>query len=252
MRKTLTLLLLISITLFSCKKEKLEKIDQTTNKSLSAKTDFKDVSNFTGREIFEGIFFYDGEISERIDFIREFKQQIIAGYATSNRNIEELDTLKNEVTNIIQTISPNYFTQLKSSIIEQDHYSLKNLLIEGHELYNQALLISPTFSEQFKMTNKALKNINISDYDFTNTKEISRFQEDVESAYMNNGGELCQMGLVMAFVVAIAGMETIAVVNSAVVATVFAWVYGLLPIFPADSDGNLDYFTNAIITELHN
>lgn len=125
MRKTLTLLLLISITLFSCKKEKLEKIDQTTNKSLSAKTDFIPKSELTGEELFKSIFFGVGVFAERIEYLDDVRLQVNA------LNQEQKDTLNGLLQNLTNSINlqhPSFFTEFKNSVVSNNQLEINNSL----------------------------------------------------------------------------------------------------------------------------
>lgn len=159
-------LLTFSLVLFqSCSKE-------------SASTE----ANYTGEELFRGIFLLEGEVSTKIKsfdgYRAQLQQQLDANPALADQMIITNDAIVNDV----KALNPDFFQTLKAAVDSDNFNRVSEVIEQG------ALLMASVIAPDLEMlanqeeVEALLAELDLTAYDFTATEDIRRYLEDVEVA----------------------------------------------------------------------
>lgn len=81
--------------------------------------------NYSGEELFRGIYFSDGEIAQRIPSLK-FNNNMIADLSIEQKL--ELDKFQSQIVEHLKGIDPNYFENFKHTITSNDIYKIEKHL----------------------------------------------------------------------------------------------------------------------------
>lgn len=127
----------ISFLLFSCAKDEIN----NNNTALS----FKDKKTETGEEAFKSIFFGFGELANNITQLIP-RNELLNDYTVAEK--AEVENKINSLIVEIKKVKPNYFVDLKSTLMSGDYINIKTAIDEGSTLiYEKADVVFPGFNE---------------------------------------------------------------------------------------------------------
>lgn len=93
--------------------------------------DLKAGVDFTGEEMFRGVFFSSGRYADLIPELKEFK---LTNFTSDKALLAKSAATENEVVNKISTASPEYFNNFKQALLSRNHVTIQNALIGGKGL----------------------------------------------------------------------------------------------------------------------
>jgi SdpC family antimicrobial peptide len=245
------LLLIFSIPFFGCTKKADTRPGLKSN--LEKSTVSSDTGDeFTGEELFRGIFMFEGEVASRISYFDEMRNQLEALPANLK---EQRIAYTNEITSVVQDLDPNFFGELKTEVESDDLERIDSVMEKGSRLVLAAALNSSLGEQTSAVEQLATEQLDIEKYDFNTTGGINSYLTDVANLMEIDGGPVQPaepFGVFLAPVVAVAIWDVVAVVNyGAIVNTVgvgvfYAAVYAKVVFWPSR------YRTNLLLLQREN
>jgi SdpC family antimicrobial peptide len=156
-------------------------------------------ANYTGEDIFRGIFFLEGKFVNEIpslynakverDIIIENPMFVSSYPELSEQYLNQEAGLENDSLVLkIRELNPNIFTELKSSILSKDPYKVKDKLEDCALLLKSALLTNEKVEKNIKVIKdgKNRGGIDPKNYDFTVKEDVERYNSDMTSFLEND------------------------------------------------------------------
>ncbi len=156
-------------------------------------------ANYTGEDIFRGIFFLEGRFVNEIpslynakverDIIIENPMFVSSYPELSEQYLNREAGLENDSLVLkIRELNPNIFTELKSSILSKDPYQVKDKLEDCALLLKSALLTNEKVEKNIKVIKdgKNRGGIDPKNYDFTVKEDVERYNSDMTSFLEND------------------------------------------------------------------
>jgi len=122
------------------------------------------VVQFSGEELFRGIFLMQGEVALRLPAINA----TLESYGIAHASIDQTEDSRHFADEIVHGVaeqSPDYFQRLQKSVSSGDFYAVQAALREGHVLMTRAGEASPTYGSYFTRSVEAAKQVDLSKYD---------------------------------------------------------------------------------------
>ncbi len=175
-------LLLFNFVFVSCNRDEIIK-DQIE----------QNISRKSGEEIVKGLFFFQNDISDKIEFISDFKENI-----KSNKNyyqtIEELKSMSEFSIKYIKKNNPNFLKSFQNAMYSGNYYDINNKMNECVKLLSESLQNSSKYSNSIKYVNKIKDNVKfqkfIKETDLSSNEgkeKLSRFiNENPDLQYTGN------------------------------------------------------------------
>lgn len=100
-----------------------------------------EVSQFSGKEIFEGVFFSSNTFAQKIN---SYKENVAGLEGMSTKQRGEFDESLSKLMISIEQNNPQFFENFKGEILSKDHHRIKKAIIDGgKELYNNLEILYP-------------------------------------------------------------------------------------------------------------
>jgi hypothetical protein len=106
------------------------------------------VPDFSGEEIFAGVFFSSGEFAKKIP---SYRDNVNALETMNPEQKAAYDKSLAELLNAIKTKNPEFFTYFKTSVMSKDHQVIEKAIINGgKEIYANIKILYPNFEQLFE------------------------------------------------------------------------------------------------------
>jgi hypothetical protein len=239
----LPIFLAFLLTFVSCSKDFNNSID----KSIKLKSS---TANMTGEEIFSGIFFFQGNLSNLIPSLKPIRDNIESLNAREPQIKVNLKSMSDEMIAIINNDYPNFFTEFKSKITSENLNLVKEALNNASVMYQSAALKSQRFIKQtafiqYLSTNQSYIN-QIKTLDLNTEEGMASFKHLTNEQYkIQNGGEdPGALAVAVAGVYVAVGVVSYAAVAYSVVLVGALWVFAAAwaPIMPNNGGGGQEQF----------
>ncbi|HEY8959121.1 hypothetical protein [Chitinophaga sp.] len=136
----------------------IEELSGKQSSMIGTTPSFPGIENLTGQELFSAIYFMDGALADNIPSLSTYKADLNDMAATT----PQINTLRHEISievcNTIQTQQPTFFSTFKTKISSPNLYTVKEALIEGANLVQNAGLASVKYRNLFKLGATVLNN----------------------------------------------------------------------------------------------
>lgn len=136
-------------------------------------------TEYSGEELFRGLFFLEGEVAKKIPFF----DPIISYYENSIKENPNLAVEKsrqvNKTVQKVNEINPYFFDQLKKEIESKDFNRVRKILEKGALMCKAGIVINELYSSHEKEI-KEFFSKNTNTYDFNSEKDMQKFLTDTE------------------------------------------------------------------------
>ncbi len=105
---------------------------------------------FTGEELFRGIFLMQGEVASQISLFQKIKSTY--DFEANEEVRLQYSKVVDELINMISTKHPWFFKDFKSAITSGDHFEVQNALNAGSGLLVEAMVRSPLISPYYEQS----------------------------------------------------------------------------------------------------
>lgn len=238
----LPLFLAFLFTFVSCSKD--------IGNSPSSKGTLKSSTTMSGEEIFAGVFFFQGNLSNTIASLKPIRDNIESLNLREPQIKVNLKSMSDEMISIINTDYPNFFAEFKTKITSNDLNLVKEALNNASVMYQSAALKSQRFTKQmaftqYLSTNQSYLN-QIQSLDLNTEAGMASFKQLTTEQYkIQNGGEdPGAVAAVVAIAYAAVGAVSYAVVaySVAVVGALWLWAAAWAPIAPPQGGGGQEQY----------
>ncbi len=131
--------LIICFLFFSCAKDSAM-VDSKNKKE----------AKYSGKDIFNGLFFFQNEISSNITFLKQYNSKI--DELKSNTEVrKELKNISDITTKYIDEKYPTFFSNLQNKIYSGDLYEINKQLNLSAQLIEQALLSNDKYANSVRL-----------------------------------------------------------------------------------------------------
>lgn len=154
-------------------------------------------NNYSGEDIFRGIFFLEGDIVNKIPSLHNAKIErdilfenpiLVSSMPEINESNIEPGLSNDSLVQKIREFNPDIFTELKESVLSENPYNVRDKLEESALLLRSALLTNNTFARSIQVITdgKTRGGIDPKNYDFTIREEVMRYNEDMSNFLEND------------------------------------------------------------------
>lgn len=141
------------------------------NESVKSNTFAKRIKDYSGEDIFKGIFFAKGEVADLLTNINNSHSYYLINSLSQNEStLYDLEI--NSVIKEIKTKHSSYFYDFKSQIESGSHISITEIIDDGAKKIFEAYIDKHIKSSEKENLITALEKINIDDYIISETGEI--------------------------------------------------------------------------------
>jgi SdpC family antimicrobial peptide len=225
-KNKLVAITLSGILLFttSCTKESLTP-NGVSNSTTSSNSKFDD---YTGEELFEGVFFAQGKVAEEIPSIRNSASYFQVREISSNLEKNSTGVGLEEIMNKVNENNPNYYSELEASVSSGDHLLISEKLQEGAEHMHSAVVeLYLTNSDETEL-NEILASIDLDKHKNVDgsVNYISLEAELMEQVGFNGDENVNEKAITLVAGIVLVAAAYVLVVHAAGVMTYvgFAWV----------------------------
>ncbi|HYG00897.1 MAG TPA: hypothetical protein VD927_00570 [Chryseosolibacter sp.] len=180
-------------------------------------------AGFTGEELFNGIFFGDGEVSARIP---EIASQLDVREILTADETAALNSIRASLTADLKNADPNFFVNFKSAIQSGDHLIIEKALTNASQSLYDAVLsgsLNKTGLTHQELSSKVDELINVEDLkDASGKVDEKAFKDQIGKIRMFGGAEETQKEACLA--VAVAAVLVLAVAAAAAAIVFIFWV----------------------------
>lgn len=209
--------------------------------------------DYTGEELFRGIFFLQGEVAKSLETLRPHIDRKVESEKLSPENRSFHIEFVNEIITQIKSLDPSYFNNFRSQVQSENYYSIELALANGTQMIKAAGYKSEKLSATFKLMDEIQEkqvdfgSEKIKNLDFENKEDVETFKSILRQDYAIDIDDeqyvvACAPVLAVCLFVVVVGAVA-AVVN---VGWVYAeaWYYGF-----SQSENNIA-FTNSLVSEI--
>lgn len=174
--KTLSVSLLTSFLTVSCSKDKQATVAPAVQAA---------AADYTGEELFKGIFLLEGEVTTKIPYLQAFRSAVDKQKVANPEQAQQRQAQVEVLVNKVRKLNPAYYGELKAAIKSQNFDRIEATLKSGASLIEAASLASFTTQEdkdEFLQKQQAVKSIDASKYDFTKSQDVEKYIADAKAA----------------------------------------------------------------------
>lgn len=153
----------------------------------------KERFDFTGEEIFKGIFFQEGNFVDRVQSLSDINKNAMV---LSSEMEKDKQLLINDIISNIKNTNPYFFENFKKEIESADYVKIENAINNGAEELLKGLLKSEKYGSFIREALILTEKIDFSTFDLNNENDLKKVQQ-----YFTD--ELNQAILAVAAVVAV-------------------------------------------------
>lgn len=218
----ITISLSFAFLLVSCKKDSIESIK-------SCNSNVENVKNYSGEDLFKGIFLLQGDAAHKIPLLADKVNSIKKNYKISPDAEKIQMEFSNRILFCIKKSDNNFFIEFKEQIESGNYFKIREALSNGGAIMFKTAMEDDSLSKIFNLGNQIIKNkedlITVKNADI-NTKEGKEKINNIILKYNNTNKNNDRIFFAFAGVVSIAVVvyTAVAVINAAAFATVVAWV----------------------------
>ncbi|WP_018675840.1 hypothetical protein [Riemerella columbina] len=177
---------------------------------VSCNRDSDDINNrfdFTGEEIFKGIFFQEGKFVDRVQSLSDISRDAIV---LSPEMEKDKQLLINDVIQNINNKNPYFFENFKKDIKSGNYIKIENAINHGSDELLKSLLISKKYGNSIREALILTEKIDFTTFDFNNEDDLKKIQQ-----YFTDEIEqtILVVAAAVAFVVAAVVWEAAGLVN---------------------------------------
>lgn len=179
--------------------------------------------DYTGEEIFKGIFFLQNEIADNISFLKDTKKEI-ENASKSADIIQKLDEISVYTISYINIKYPRFFNDFEKTIKSGNLYQIENEINKSSNIIEQSMLASSEYSKYYALSKSLEQNPNLLDkirsLDLTDKEGIKELELIKQKSNITLLEEETDESLIVAAALALFYVAVIAVSIAAVLYSV--------------------------------
>ncbi|MEM0941856.1 MAG: hypothetical protein AAF600_18015 [Bacteroidota bacterium] len=199
--------------------------------------------DFTGEEMFRGIFFLQGDVVNHLESLHADLDKLKVSQKANPESVEYFESFVDEIVAQIELLDPDYFDNFKSQFESNNYYSIELALSNGTSMIKAAGLKSEELSGVFRLMleieNKKVdfESEDMKKLDFKNQEDVAKLKSILKNDYSIDLDDeqysvacvpvaaVCVVYAAAAVVsVAAVAYTAVAAVNATAWVTVYAWV----------------------------
>jgi hypothetical protein len=115
--------------------------------------------SFSGEEYFKGIYFFEGEVADKIQIFSTLKQKYVLDHDVAVK--EGIQKLSNEVMDIIRKEDAGFFSRFDGDIESKDHMRVEKALNDGGQRIKESIVKLFQNNKEYHEAMKLSENIDI-------------------------------------------------------------------------------------------
>ncbi len=171
--------------------------------------------NYSGEEIFRGIFFSQGELPNQIEALKAEHDKSV-NIASTNKNVKDFQLdFSNEIIKAINNLDPTFFSQFKKQMESKNYYAIQLAMANATKMI-KAGGYNSKYSGYFKLTDKLeskkadFSTKDFQDLDISTPDGIAKYKSLIKDKYDINVDDddykvACSVGAVVCVVYLVAG-----------------------------------------------
>lgn len=201
-------------------------------------------SSYSGEELFRGIFLLEGAIAKKIDTYSSYLLVMEKNFKDHPERRAELKKYNDQLLLTVKNLNPEYFDDLKNAVDSRNFNRIDAALESGALLLKTALYQNLDLTSKNKGLIDAVQSIDISQYDFTNQKDVENYLDKITATaekyaaknndLRGNKSTAVTVALVAAVVVAAVVWEVAVVINVVAAINIGAGVFAVTKVVGPD------------------
>jgi hypothetical protein len=222
----------LALNLVGCQTNVMQEIMPQSRNISGGRTE-ETIRSYSGEELFRGIFFFQGIVSEKVAMYSQITSLLKNADA---KVLAARNEIANDIFNDCQKLYPEYLVELENSVKTKNFYAIEQCLYKGNKILEILILQNPKYSEQIKFAKAKVESLDLKNYDLENQESRNKFLQDLNKSYQSDNGlsnttlsgDVNGTCLFFAAVVAVALWNSVAAVNVAVVLNVVGAVFAAI------------------------
>jgi SdpC family antimicrobial peptide len=99
-----------------------------------------DVMSYSAEALFDGIFFAEGEVADRIP---ELKGLNAKNYASTAQEQQKIDDARTAIKAHVKESHPNFMNELKAAVDSRSHVAIDRVIVQGRSIMEEAANVMP-------------------------------------------------------------------------------------------------------------
>ncbi|MRM97592.1 hypothetical protein D1Z97_09805 [Riemerella anatipestifer] len=161
--------------------------------------------DFTGEEIFKGIFFQEGNFVDKVQYLSDIRRDAMV---LSPEMEKDKQLLINDVIENIKNANPYFFENFKKDIKSTNYIKIENAINYGADELLKGLLKSEKYGNSIREALILTERIDFTTFDFNNKDDLKKVQQ-----YFTDEVEQAILVVAVAVVVAAVVWEAAGLVN---------------------------------------
>lgn len=155
--------------------------------------------------------------------LNHVKEMIASRSSTQKSTANEMERMETILTDKIEELNPDFFTEFNSKIQSGDHILIEQALNEGGAMLEQSLYSTPELAEELLLGEKIANEIDINDYiNQDGTLDAEALKDYIELNYQDELA-IISPTFIFAAVYVVAAVSVAAAVNYAGAVNVYVW-----------------------------
>lgn len=209
--------------------------------------------NYSGEEIFRGIFFSEGELPNQIDALKAEHEKSEA-LSIANKSVKEFKLdFSDEIVNSINELDPEFFNNFKKQMESKNYYAIQLAMTNAAKMvkaggYRSKYAGFFKLSDELESKKVDLSSKEFTDIDVSTPEGLVKYKSLIKDKYnINVDDDEYKVGCVTVFY-AIAGVVSIAAAAYSVVGVAVYAVYSKVEFWGGAT--NQDAVGNVLVEEL--
>lgn len=168
-----------------------------------------EVMSYSGEALFEGIFFAEGEVAERIPELNGLSAK---NFVSTDKERQEIDAFRASVVEYVNANHPDYMDELRAAVATRSHIKIDRAITKGKS-YVEAAINASSYDRDEKAENTVLSNLEERVNGEMSTEEIkAEIKAEVGTMSKALGAQAC-IAVVIALVLALIKLLVIPLVD---------------------------------------
>ncbi|MEE4248525.1 MAG: hypothetical protein V2I33_24355 [Kangiellaceae bacterium] len=174
------------------------------------------LAQFTGEQLFKGIFFFEGEVAELIPNLSNLK---LENFVSNEDELNGARATYNAIMDEIVLKHPNFYNNFKTVVLSKNHVQIRQELIFASNLIQTEIAVLQNLQEARQFANEVKSNTNMSLSSVEQSGNSAQLRNEINDEILNHDipNEETIAGIVGVVVVALAGVAVVAVAGAYII-----------------------------------
>jgi len=214
-------------------------------------------ANYSGQQIFEGLFFFQNDLPSQVSQLREIADKVNEARAQNPEADQYMQELAAMTTDYINANYPHFFEDMKATMYSGDYYRIDQVMKQSSKLIEQAILTSEEYGPIYAIGKKVGEDpelvAEIQALDLTNEKDVKKLElllANVDGIQDVDPKAVGVVAVVAGFYLLAAAVNTVVAAYYVIAAAAVVTKLALWDVFRADTSEGSELSDEFLVAEL--